>query len=97
MTPILHPYAHVVYQAGTADVHTVVVNGRVVMYEGERIGLELAPIRDKVAHSVEYVRSKLGEQAWNEGMHPELPPSEEIENPYTYTEGDARVTAAGDR
>jgi len=97
MTPILHPYAHVVYQAGTADVHTVVVNGRVVKYQGERIGLELAPIRDKVAQSVEYVRSKLGEQAWDEGMHPELPPAEEIENPYTYTEGDARVTAAGDR
>ena len=62
-----------------------------------RIGLELAPIRDKVAASVEYVRSKLGEQAWDEGMHPELPPAEQIENPYTYTEGDAKVTAAGDR
>jgi 5-methylthioadenosine/S-adenosylhomocysteine deaminase len=98
MTPILHPYAHVVYQAGTADVHTVVVNGRVVKYAGKRIGLELAPIADKVAASVEYVRSKLGEQAWDEGMHPELPPAEQIENPYTYTEGDAHVTAAtGDR
>ncbi len=98
MTPILHPYAHVVYQAGTADVHTVVVNGRVVKYAGKRIGLELAPIADKVAASVEYVRSKLGDQAWDEGMHPELPPAEQIENPYTYTEGDAHVTAAtGDR
>ena len=44
MTPILNPYAHVVYQAGTADVHTVVVNGRVVKYDGKRIGLPLAPI-----------------------------------------------------
>ena len=33
MTPILNPYAHVVYQAGTADLHTVVVNGKVVKYE----------------------------------------------------------------
>ena len=97
MTPILHPYAHVVYQAGTADVHTVVVNGRVVKYAGKRIGLELAPIADTVAASVEYVRSKLGDQAWDEGMHPELPPAEQIENPYTYTEGDAHVTATGDR
>ena len=96
MTPILHPYAHVVYQAGTADIHTVVVNGRVVKYEGRRIGLELAPIRDKVAASVEYVRSQLGD-AWDEGMHPDLPPAEQIENPYTYTSGDAHVTAAGDR
>lgn len=95
MTPILHPYAHVVYQAGTADIHTVVVNGRVVKYAGERIGLPLAPIRDKVAASVEYVRSKLGEQAWQEGMHPEIPVDEEIENPYRYTDGDAHVVAKG--
>jgi adenine deaminase len=94
MTPILHPYAHVVFQAGTADVHTVVINGRVVKYEGRRIGLPLAPIADKVAASVDYVRSQLGDQAWNEGMHPEIPADEEIENPYKYTEGDARVTAS---
>ncbi|CAH0135991.1 MULTISPECIES: amidohydrolase family protein [unclassified Microbacterium] len=93
MTPILHPYAHVVYQAGTADVHTVVVDGKVVKYQGARIGLPLAPVRDKVAASVEYVRSKLGEQAWAEGMHPEIPVDEEIENPYRYTDGDAHVVA----
>ena len=53
MTPILNPYAHVVYQAGTADVHTVVVNGKVVKYDGRRIGMPLAPVRDKVAASVD--------------------------------------------
>ena len=74
MTPILNPYAHVVYQAGTADVHTVVVNGRVLKYDGKRIGLDIAPARDAVAASVEYVRSQLGEQAWEEGMHPPLEP-----------------------
>ena len=58
MTPILNPYAHVVYQAGTADVHTVVVNGKVVKYDGRRIGMPLAPVRDKVAASVEYVRGE---------------------------------------
>ncbi|HVL61518.1 MAG TPA: amidohydrolase family protein [Microbacterium sp.] len=84
MTPILNPYAHVVFQAGTADVHTVVVNGRVVKYEGKRIGLELAPIREKVAASVEHVRSSLGEDAWMEWMHPQIPEDEPIENPYHY-------------
>jgi 5-methylthioadenosine/S-adenosylhomocysteine deaminase len=84
MTPILNPTAHVVYQAGTADIHTVVVNGKVVKYAGTRIDLDLGPARDAVAKSVEYVRSKLGEQAWEEGMHPPLDPAEEIENPYTY-------------
>jgi 5-methylthioadenosine/S-adenosylhomocysteine deaminase len=84
MTPILNPYAHVVFQSGTADVHTVIVNGRVVKYDGRRIGLELAPIRDKVAQSVEYVRSSLGEDAWAEWMHPQIPEDEPIANPYHY-------------
>ena len=89
MTPILYPEAHVVFQAGTADVHTVVTNGRVVKYQGKRIGLDLAPIRDKVAASVDYVRSSLGEDAWAEWMHPQIPEDEEIQNPYTYADGDA--------
>ncbi len=84
MTPILNPTAHVVYQAGTADVHTVVVNGRVLKYDGKRIGLDIAPARDAVAKSVEYVRSQLGEQEWEEGMHPPLTPTERIANPYGY-------------
>ena len=88
MTPILNPTAHVVYQAGTADIHTVVIDGRVVKYDGKRIGLDLAPVRDTVAKSVEYVRGQLGEQAWEEGMHPPLNPDEPIDNPYQYTEDD---------
>ena len=67
MTPILNPYAHVVYQAGTADVHTVVVDGRVVKYDGARIGMPLAPVRDKVAASVDHVRSNMGERRGTSG------------------------------
>lgn len=89
MTPILNPNVHVAYQAGTADVHTVMVNGRVLKYDGKRIGLDIAPARDAVAASVEYVRGKLGDAAWHEGMHPELAPNEPIDNPYQYTEEDA--------
>ncbi len=58
-----------------------------------RIDLDIAPARDAVAKSVEYVRSQLGEQAWEEGMHPVLEPEAEIENPYKYTEGTAKVKA----
>jgi len=86
MTPILNPNAHVVYQANTADIHSVMVNGRMLKYDGTRIGLDIAPARDAVAASVEYVRSKLGKQAWEEGMHPPLEPDEEIENPYKYAD-----------
>jgi cytosine/adenosine deaminase-related metal-dependent hydrolase len=87
MTPILNPTAHVVYQAGTADVHSVMVNGRMLKYDGTRIGLDIAPARDAVAASVEYVKGKLGD-TWDEGMHPPLEPNEEIENPYTYRDED---------
>ena len=86
MTPILNPTVHVVYQAGTADVHSVMVDGRMLKYEGKRLGLDIGPARDAVADSVEYVRGKLGEQAWEEGMHPPLEPDEEIENPYKYAD-----------
>jgi 5-methylthioadenosine/S-adenosylhomocysteine deaminase len=77
-----------VFQAGTADVHTVVVNGKVVKYDGRRIGTALAPVRDKVAASVEYVRGALGEAAWDEWMHPQIPEDETIPNPYTYQDED---------
>ena len=84
-------------QQATSDApDAIFVNGKVVKYEGVRIGMPLAPVAEKVAQSVAYVRSQLGDDAWNEGMHPELPTDEEIENPYTYTEGDARVTAASE-
>ena len=46
--------------------------------------MPLAPVRDKVAASVEYVRGELGEAAWDEWMHPQIPVDEEIPNPYTY-------------
>jgi 5-methylthioadenosine/S-adenosylhomocysteine deaminase len=74
-------------------VHTVVVNGRVLKYDGTRIDLDIAPARDAVAKSVEYVRSQIGEKAWEEGMHPVLEPEAEIENPYKYTKGTAHVRA----
>ncbi len=83
MTPILNPYAHVAYQANTADIHTVMVDGKVVKYDGRRIDLDVGPARDAVAASVDYVRGKIGDQ-WEAGMHPEIPEDETIPNPYTY-------------
>ncbi|HEY5222549.1 MAG TPA: amidohydrolase family protein [Microbacteriaceae bacterium] len=88
MTPILNPYAHIVFQAGRGDVHTVVVNGRVVKYDGRRLAGDLAQAKDAVANTVDYLRSSMGEEAWAEGMTPELPPAQLIPNPYSYTEWD---------
>jgi cytosine/adenosine deaminase-related metal-dependent hydrolase len=85
MFPVLHPYGHVVYQANRGDVHTVVVNGRVVKFDGKLVGTDLARARQAIDETTEYLRSELGEQAWNEGMNPEIPEHETLSNPYTYT------------
>ena len=85
MFPLLHPYGHVVYQAQRGDVHTVVVNGRVVKYDHRLVGIDLDKARRASEETTGYLRRELGDQAWNEGMHPEIPAHETLNNPYTYT------------
>src|SRR5438067_3318107 len=70
MFPVLHPYGHVVFQAQRGDVHTVLVNGRLVKFEHRLVGIDLAPARQAIEKTVEYLRGQLGEEAWVEGMHP---------------------------
>jgi cytosine/adenosine deaminase-related metal-dependent hydrolase len=85
MFPLLHPYGHVVFQAQRGDVHTVVVNGRVVKYDHALVGVDLARARAEVEQTVDYLRGELGPEAWAEGMHPEIPETQVLGNPYTYT------------
>jgi 5-methylthioadenosine/S-adenosylhomocysteine deaminase len=85
MFPLLHPYGHIVFQAGRADVHTVMVDGKVVKHDHRLVGIDLAAARQAVARTVEYARGRMGEQAWNEAMNPARAVVELIENPYTYT------------
>ncbi|HLX39939.1 MAG TPA: amidohydrolase family protein [Ktedonobacteraceae bacterium] len=94
MFPLLHPYGHVVFQAGRGDVHTVMVNGTVVKYDHRLIGIDLDSARRAVGKTVEYARSRMGEQAWSEAMHPEKAVVELIDNPYTYTDRE-RVQPTG--
>ncbi len=86
MFPILNPYGHVVYQAGRGDVHTVLVNGKVVKHEGQLVGIDVNVARDAVARTVEYAHGRIGDPGWDEGMNPEIPATEAIANPYTYTD-----------
>jgi 5-methylthioadenosine/S-adenosylhomocysteine deaminase len=86
MFPLLHPYGHVVFQAQRGDVHTVVVNGRVVKYDHALVGVDLARARAEVEQTVDYLRGELGPEAWAEGMHPEIPETQVLDNPYTYTD-----------
>jgi 5-methylthioadenosine/S-adenosylhomocysteine deaminase len=89
MFPLLHPYGHVVFQAGRGDVHTVVVNGRVVKYNHALTGTDLDKAKRVVEQTVEYLQRELGPEAWAEGMHPEIPETRVLHNPYTYTYSDA--------
>jgi len=89
MFPLLHPYGHVAFQAQRGDVHTVLVNGRVVKHAHRLVGIELARARHAVEQTVEYAISQLGEEAWTKGMNPDIPETKVLENPYTYTEWDA--------
>jgi 5-methylthioadenosine/S-adenosylhomocysteine deaminase len=85
MFPLLHPYGHVVFQAGRGDVHTVMIDGTVVKYDHALLHVDLDKARQAVARTVEYTRAQMGEQAWNEGMNPEKAVVELIDNPYMYT------------
>jgi cytosine/adenosine deaminase-related metal-dependent hydrolase len=84
MFPMLHPYGHVVFQAQRGDVHTVVVNGRVVKHDHRLVDIDLDRTRRAVESTVEYLQSQLGDQ-WEQEMHPEVPGSKVLDNPYTYT------------
>ncbi|WP_369015848.1 amidohydrolase family protein [Actinocrinis puniceicyclus] len=84
--PLLNPYGHVAFQAQRGDVHSVLVNGRVVKHERRLVGVDLAAVRREVEATTEYLRASLGDEAWFKGMNPDIPESKVLDNPYTYTE-----------
>nr|MDT0658590.1 amidohydrolase family protein [Micromonospora sp. DSM 115978] len=90
--PMLHPYGSLVFQAGRGDVHTVLVNGTVVKHDHRLIGVDLAAARAAVGRTVEYARSTMGDEAWQQSLTPELPATERVPNPYTYTDYDGGST-----
>jgi hypothetical protein len=96
---LLHPYGSLVFQAGRGDVHTVVINGKVVKHAHRLVDVDLRAAKDAVGRTVDYARSTMGEAAWQESLTPELPGTQRIPNPYTYTDydgGEARHRAQDD-
>jgi hypothetical protein len=85
MMPIINPYGHVVYQAGRGDVHTVLVGGEAVKYNGKLVAGDVAGVRSKLENTVEFLQSELGSDTWKAGMNPEIPETEILTNPYQYT------------
>ena len=59
MFPLLNPYGHVVFQAQRGDVHTVIVNGRVVKHEHALVDVDLEHARRLVESTVEHLQSTL--------------------------------------
>ena len=84
--PLLNPYGHVVFQAQRGDVHTVIVDGRVVKHEHRLLDTDLAAVRRTVERTVEHLRSTMGDDAWAKGMNPDVPEAKVLDNPYTYTD-----------
>ena len=85
--PLLNPYGHVAFQAQRGDVHTVLVDGRVVKHQHRLVGVDLPGVRSTVERTVEYLRGAMGEDAWLGGMNPDLPSDDDVlDNPYQYTE-----------
>jgi cytosine/adenosine deaminase-related metal-dependent hydrolase len=95
MFPILNPYGQVVLQAQRADVHTVVVNGRIVKRDHRLVDIDLARARSLIEATVDYLQSQLGAEEWNKGMNPDVPETEMLDNPYMYTEYKSDVTHGG--
>ena len=54
--PLLNPFGHVAFQAQRGDVHTVLVDGRVVKFAHKLVGIDLAPVRREIEATVEYLR-----------------------------------------
>jgi 5-methylthioadenosine/S-adenosylhomocysteine deaminase len=95
MFPLLNPYGHVVFQAQRGDVHTVVVNGRVVKPEHRLVDTDLEKARQVVGATVDYLQEQLGAQEWEDGMHPEIPETKILDNPYQYTDFRSAETHGG--
>ncbi|MFJ2885319.1 amidohydrolase family protein [Streptomyces sp. NPDC087305] len=93
--PMLNPYGHVAFQAQRGDVHTVIVDGRVVKHEHRLLDTDLAAVRRTVERTVDHLRSTMGEDAWTKGMNPDVPETKILDNPYTYT--DYRSASTHDR
>lgn len=95
MFPLLNPYGHVAFQAQRGDVDTVLVGGRIVKRAGRLVDVDLAATRATVERTVEHLRSTLGEEAWAQGMNPDVPETKILDNPYTYTDYQSAATHGG--
>jgi hypothetical protein len=58
----------------------------VVKHDHRLLGVDLGAVRAQVEATVDHLRGELGEEAWQQGMHPDVPETEMLDNPYQYTD-----------
>ena len=56
MTPLYRPYSHLVYVTRGSDVRTVLVNGRIVVRDGEMTTLDEAEVMEKARGFADRIR-----------------------------------------
>ena len=49
-------------------------------------GIDLKAVRHEVEQTVEHLQAALGEEAWTQGMNPDVPETKILDNPYQYTD-----------
>jgi hypothetical protein len=60
----------------------------VVKHEGRLVGVDLPAVRREIESTIEFLRGACGEEAWQQGMFPEMPDAEKsiLDNPYQYSD-----------
>src|SRR3712207_3666328 len=86
--PLLNPLGHVAFQAQRGDVHTVIVDGRVVKHDGKLVGIDLGAVRTEIENTIDYLKGACGDDVWEAGMFPQMPEAEAsiLDNPYQYSD-----------
>lgn len=80
-----HPHKQNVFRTQRGDVHTVLVNGRIVKRDGVLVWHNAARAKQLLDESLTHLREQLGSTS-NPGMHPEVPALAELGNLYAYTQ-----------
>jgi hypothetical protein len=50
------------------------------------VGIDLPAVRQAEEDTIDHLRGSIGQEAWEQGMNPDIPATKILDNPYTYTE-----------
>ena len=84
--PVLNPYGHVAFQAQRGDVHTVLVDGRVVKHDNGWSGSTCGGPRARSRRRSSTCAPRWARRHGQKGMNPDVPETALVDNPYQYTD-----------